>query len=145
MHRTAYRDTSPERFHRYDAYISEAAQIYRLPVAFIRAVIKVESNFDPGCVSRTNARGLMQLMPATARSMGVRRVHDPRENILGGTRYLRILANHFNGDYALVLAAYNAGRPRVDRYVQRREPLPEVTVTRYIPRTLMWYRRFLAE
>ncbi len=133
-----------DRSHRYDAYINEAATLYTLPADFIRAVIRVESNFDPSCVSRVGARGLMQLMPGTAASMGVVHVHDPRENILGGSRYLRILANSYDGNYPLTLAAYNAGEGRVARYLSGSRPLPEITVTRYIPSVLRWFRRYLA-
>lgn len=105
-----------DRFSRYDAIIEEAARLYQLPSHFIRAVVKVESNFDPNVVSRTGAMGLMQLMPGTARAMGVVNAFDPRQNIFGGTRYLRFLANTFRGDLVLTVAAYNAGEGAVQRY-----------------------------
>jgi soluble lytic murein transglycosylase-like protein len=101
---------------RFDEYIAEAARIYRLPPALIRAVIKVESNFDPRAVSHANAHGLMQLLPGTAERMMVTDIFDPRQNILGGARYLRILANTFNGNLELTLAGYNAGEGAVARY-----------------------------
>ena len=85
-------DRSPERFARFDDHILEAAALYQIPVPLIRAVIHVESSYDPRVVSSAGARGLMQLMPAAASDMGVRNVHDPRDNILGGTRLLRVLA-----------------------------------------------------
>jgi soluble lytic murein transglycosylase-like protein len=109
-------DHSPERFARYESFIREGARLYRLPEELIRAVIKCESNFDPRVVSPTGAQGLMQLMPATALRMQVRDSFDPRENILGGTRYLRVLANMFNGDLELTVAGYNAGEAAVMRY-----------------------------
>ncbi len=106
----------PERVRRYDAHIQEAAQLYQLPQAFIRAIVLVESNFYPDAVSRVGAIGLMQLMPETASNMGVRDPFDPRQNVLGGTRYLRVLANRFNGDLVRTVAAYNAGENAVDKY-----------------------------
>lgn len=107
---------SAVRATRFDDYIREAARLYRIPEALVRAVIKVESNFDPRAVSPANAHGLMQLIPATAERMMVNDIFDPRQNILGGTRYLRILANTFNGNLQLTIAAYNAGERAVARY-----------------------------
>lgn len=104
------------RYGRFDEHIREAAQLYQLPEAFIRAVIKQESDFNPYSVSSSGASGLMQLMPQTAQSMSVRDVFDPRQNILGGTRFLRVLANMFNGDLVLTVAAYNAGPNAVIRH-----------------------------
>jgi len=109
-------DNSPDRFNRYDAWIREGARLYRIPEELVRAVIKCESDFDPRAVSPTGAQGLMQLMPATALRMQVRDAFDPRENILGGTRYLRVLANTFSGDLELTVAGYNAGEAAVLRY-----------------------------
>lgn len=108
-------DRSPERFTRYDRWIRQAATLYQLPEELVRAVIKVESDYDPRAVSSAGAGGLMQLMPETATRMQVRDRFDPRENIFGGVRYLRILANLFNGDLDLTVAAYNAGEGAVER------------------------------
>ncbi|MCP4446613.1 MAG: lytic transglycosylase domain-containing protein [Myxococcales bacterium] len=116
------RDRSPERFTRYDDYIYEAAGLYQLPVALIRAVIKVESDYDPRVVSVFGARGLMQLMPAVVKDMGVHSVHDPRENILGGTRLLRVLANRYDGDLVLTIAAYHAGVGSLAKYGDKVPP-----------------------
>lgn len=134
------RDTSPERYGRFDAYIREAAALYRLPESFIRAVIRVESDYNPGVVSRVGAQGLMQLMPRTAARMGVRDAFEPRQNILGGTRYLRILANNFGGDLILTIAAYNAGEGAVMRY---RGVPPYAETQRYVQRVLGWYWQYL--
>lgn len=134
------RDTSPDRYSRYDAYIREAAALYQLPEPFVRAVIRVESDYNPQVVSHAGACGLMQLMPATAARMGVTDPFDPRQNILGGTRYLRILANHFNGDLILTIAAYNAGEGAVMRY---RGIPPYEETQRYVRRVLRWYYGFL--
>lgn len=128
----------------YDEYIEQASELYDIPEAFIRAVIRVESNFNPRCRSSVGAMGLMQLMPSTAESMGVTHPYDPYQNIMGGTRFLRILANRYSGDIALVLAAYNAGAGRVDLYLEHRRALPAITVTRYIPRVVSYYRRYSA-
>jgi soluble lytic murein transglycosylase-like protein len=109
-------DRSRDRFVRYDAYIAEASALYHIPDSLIRAVIKVESDYDPRVVSSAGARGLMQLMPAVVQDMGVRDVHEPRENILGGTRLLRILANRYDGDLVRTVAAYHAGPGSLARY-----------------------------
>ena len=89
--------------------------VYGLPEAFVTAVIRTESNFNPLARSRVGAVGLMQLMPETARTMGVLDRRDPYQNIMGGCRYLRLLANRFNGDFLLTVAAYNAGPGAVIR------------------------------
>lgn len=127
---------SGDRFSRYDAIIEEAARLYQLPADFIRAVIKVESNFQPDVVSRVGAIGLMQMMPGTARNMGVVNPFDPRQNIFGGARYLRLLANLFHGDLVLTVAAYNAGEGAVQRY---RGVPPYEETQRYVQRVLHHY------
>lgn len=135
------RDASPERYARYDQHIREAAALYQIPVELVRAVIKVESDFDPRAVSPANARGLMQLIPETAERMMVRDSFDPRENIFGGTRYLRVLANMFNGDIELTLAGYNAG----EGAVMRHGGIPPYPETRdYVSRVLAFYRSYRA-
>lgn len=133
------RDASPERFTRYDQHIREAAALYQIPVELVRAVIKVESDFDPRALSPANARGLMQLIPATAERMFVRDIFDPRENIFGGTRFLRVLANTFNGDIVLTLASYNAGEGAVMRYGGV-PPYPETQ--EYVSKVLSYYRQY---
>jgi soluble lytic murein transglycosylase-like protein len=109
-------DRNPERYRRYDQHIREAATLYHIPESFVRAVIKVESDFDPHVVSRAGAQGLMQLMPSVSRGMGVTDPFDPRQNIFGGTRFLRILANTFAGDLVLTISGYHAGPYAVKRY-----------------------------
>src|SRR5690349_15613030 len=110
------RDNSPERFHRYDEYIFEASALYKIPVPLIRAVISAESDYDPRVVSSMGAKGLMQLMPSVEEDMGVTNVFDPRENILGGTRLLRVNANRYDGDLVLTIAAYHAGPGSLKKY-----------------------------
>jgi len=97
----------------WDDDIEEAARFYRLPPAFLRAVIQVESGFNPGAVSHKGAIGLMQLMPETAKGLGVADPSEPRANIFGGALFLRKLANKFGGDLVKVLSAYHAGSLRV--------------------------------
>jgi soluble lytic murein transglycosylase-like protein len=133
------RDASPERFTRYDQHIREAAALYQIPVELVRAVIKVESDFDPRALSPANARGLMQLIPETAERMFVRDIFDPRQNIFGGTRFLRVLANTFNGDIVLTLASYNAGEGAVMRYGGV-PPYPETQ--EYVSKVLSFYRQY---
>ena len=89
------RDTSPVRYSRFDRDILDGQAFYGIPEAFIRAIIKTESDFDPRVVSSAGAEGLMQLLPGTARLMGVTDIFDPRQNIMGGTRYLQVLARRF--------------------------------------------------
>lgn len=128
--------TTAERQARYEAHFREAAALYHLPEALLRAVARVESAFNPRVVSPAGAMGLMQLMPATAQSMGVRDPFDPRQNILGGARFLRILANRFGGDLVLTIAAYNAGDGAVLRY----DGVPPYRETRrYVRRVLEHY------
>jgi soluble lytic murein transglycosylase-like protein len=132
-------DSSPDRFSRYDEWIRKAAILYQIPEELIRAVIMVESNYDPRAVSPTGAQGLMQLMPQTAERMQVRDAFDPRENIFGGTRYLRVLANMFNGDLALTIAGYNAGEAAVVRYAG----VPPFAETQsYVTQVETYYARY---
>jgi len=132
-------DRDVGRFTRYDDWIHQAATLYQIPEALVRAVIKVESDYDPRAVSVSGARGLMQLMPDTATSLSVKDIDDPRENIFGGVRLLRILANTFNGDLDLTVAAYNAGPDSVMKY----GGIPPYQQTRdYVVKVTGYYRRF---
>jgi len=122
------RDRSPSRFTRYDQDVRDEERVYGIPSALMHAVIQTESDFDPGVVSTASARGLMQLMPDTARLMGVSDPFDPRQSIMGGGRYLQLLARRFCGlrthsgttclpnENVKVMAAYHAGPRAVERY-----------------------------
>jgi soluble lytic murein transglycosylase-like protein len=115
--KVASNDNSPERFHRYDPYIFEASQLYRIPVPLIRAVIKVESDYDPRVVSSMDCKGLMQVHPAVEIDMGAQGdIFDPRTNIMTGTRLLRWLANRVDGDLVLTIAGYHAGLGSLAKY-----------------------------
>ena len=100
----------------YEDIIQEAARTYDIDAALIRAVMQAESAFHPYIVSKAGAEGLMQLMPELADEMGVADSFDPRENIMGGARYLKQLLDQHNGNIALTLASYNAGPGNVKRY-----------------------------
>jgi len=127
------RDASPTRYTRFDRDILDGQAFYGIPEAFIRAVIKTESDFDPRVVSSAGAEGLMQLLPGTARQMGVTDIFDPRQNIMGGTRYLQVLARRFcktpaagddgrpltvcsSDEKVKVIAGYHAGPAAVEKY-----------------------------
>jgi soluble lytic murein transglycosylase len=101
---------------RYDRIIVDAARRHALDPALVKAVIKVESDFDRYALSRKGAKGLMQLMPATAREMNVNQPFDPAQNVDGGARYLRRMLDEFGGDLRLALAAYNAGPTAVKKH-----------------------------
>jgi soluble lytic murein transglycosylase-like protein len=100
----------------YEASITEHARRQQVAADLVRAVIQVESAFNPGAVSSKGAMGLMQLMPATAIEMGVGNPFDPDQNIRGGVAYLRRLLDRYNGNVELALAAYNAGMGNVEKY-----------------------------
>lgn len=132
-------DHDVARYTRYDDWIRSAATLYQIPEQLVRAVIRCESDYDPRAVSVSGARGLMQLMPDTAMLMQVRDIDDPRENIFGGVRLLRILANEFNGDLELTIAAYNAGDGNVIRF----GGIPPFQQTRdYVIAVTKFYRRY---
>ena len=119
--------------------IRAAAKRYSVDADLITSVIAAESNFDPKAISRRNARGLMQLLPTTAKRLGVKNIFDPQENIDAGAHYLSDLLLLYKNDLALTLAAYNAGPERVQRYGQRVPPFAE-TIS-YIQRVKQTYNQ----
>lgn len=124
----------------FDDIIEEAAATYDVPFAFVKAVIRVESNFQPNAVSKAGAMGLMQLMPRTAASLNVTDAFDPRQNIYGGTKFLRILIDRYDGDINLILAAYNAGDAAVARY----DGIPYPKTRGYVSSVYRWYQVYSA-
>jgi len=127
----------------YSDLIDEAARRAQVSPALLRAVIAVESAFDPQAISPKGAQGLMQLRPDTARRYGVRKPFDPRDNLRGGASYIADLLKRYGNDLELALAAYNAGEDAVDRHGRTVPPFPETRA--YIPAVLRFYRRFLAD
>ena len=121
----------------YSKVIESAARASRLEPALLQAVMVAESGGDPNALSSKGARGLMQLMPATARLYGVRNAFDPEQNIRGASRYLRDLTDRYRDDLELVLAAYNAGPAAVDLHGGKIPPLKETLD--YVPRVLRLY------
>jgi transglycosylase-like protein with SLT domain len=121
---------------RFDRLIDDECRKANLDAAFVSAVIKAESNFNPHARSSKGALGLMQLMPATAARLGVRRWFDPEANIRGGVRYLKTLCVRFSNAPELVLAAYNAGEEAVDAY-QGVPPYRETVG--YVKKILGWW------
>jgi len=97
----------------YNSIIEEASLFHQIDPDLIRAIVMVESRYKPSSISRRKAKGLMQIMPKTAASLGVKNIHDPKENIFAGTKYFRYLLDRFNGDVELALASYNAGAKKV--------------------------------
>ncbi len=136
--RARWEGRGPERA-RLDRIIRKKARKYGVDPALVAALIKAESDFDLGARSGRGARGLMQLMPATAREMGVSDVTDPEENIDGGVRYLSHLLRLFGRDTGLAVAAYNAGEEAVKRY----GAVPPFEETRkYVRKVLRYYNDF---
>lgn len=123
----------------YDRYIWDIGNRYNIDPYLIKAVIRTESAFNTRAVSSKGAQGLMQLMPATARELRVHNPFDPKQNIDGGTRYLRQMLRTFNGDLMLALAAYNAGPGRVIRA----RGIPRIPETiKYVVKVLKNYKNY---
>ena len=128
--------------HSFRHAIERASTTHKLDKALIRAVIHAESNFNPLALSRRGAMGLMQLMPPTAKEMGIANAFEAEANILGGSAYLSKMLNRFNGDLDFALAAYNAGPTNVDKY----QGIPPFAETRaYVERVKILLKRYRNE
>lgn len=123
----------------YDGYIKKAAEKNGLPFSLLKALIKVESDFNPRAVSRVGAKGLMQIMPGNFQELRIRDPYNAYENIMGGSLYLKKLLKRFDGNLILALAAYNAGPSTVARY--KTVPPYRETVT-FIKRVLKYNRLY---
>ncbi|MCB2148808.1 MAG: lytic transglycosylase domain-containing protein [Deltaproteobacteria bacterium] len=129
----------PREQNPFHGIIVQVAGRYEVDPSLIRAIIFAESGYNPRAKSKKGARGLMQLMPSTAKSLGVEDIYDPEENIDGGVRYFRSLLDRFDGDVQLALAAYNAG----SRHVRNYEGIPPFKATRrYIKKVLKFHEKF---
>jgi len=129
----------PEETVPFQGIIVQVAGQYEVDPHLVRAIIFAESGFNPRAKSKKGARGLMQLMPSTAKALGVRNIYDPRENIDGGVRYFKLLLDRFEGDVQLALAAYNAG----SRHVRNYEGVPPFKATRrYIKKVLKFQEKY---
>ena len=125
---------------RYDAYIERTAKSHEVSPALVKALIQVESNFNPKAVSDVGAVGLMQVMPSTARHLGITNPQEPEANILAGVKYLKTLLEMFEDDEALALAAYNSGPGNVRRF----GGVPPYVQTKvFVTRVMNYYRSLL--
>ena len=122
---------------KYDHYIKLASRLYDIPFTLVKAIIKVESNFNRHAVSKKGARGLMQIMPDTAKILKVYDPFDPWENIMAGTKYLKMLLKRFDSKIKYALAGYNAGPEKVEKY--KGIPPYEETIN-YVKKVLQYYR-----
>jgi soluble lytic murein transglycosylase len=120
----------------FDSLIYVISQRHGVEPSLVKAIVKAESDFDSMAISRAGAKGLMQLMPETARRMGVKDIYDPEDNVNGGTRYLSKLLNLFGGRVPMAVAAYNAGESAVLKY----GAIPPYSETQtYVKRVMRYY------
>ena len=119
-------------------HVQAATSRYDIPIPFVLAVMKVESAFKPRALSSAGAQGLMQVMPFNCKPLGIRDPFDPAQNILGGTRLLRQLANRFEGDMVQVLAAYHAGGGAVSK----KAGIPYEQTDLYVRKVLDYYYHY---
>nr|WP_226383487.1 lytic transglycosylase domain-containing protein [Burkholderia mayonis] len=142
MKRMSARATVDAKESMFADVIEEASRTFRIQPELLRAVIDVESQYNPRAFSKKGARGLMQLMPETAKRFSAADMFNPRDNVLTGARYLRLLLDLFKGDIELALAAYNAGENAVIRAGYRVPSFPETR--QYVPQVMTRYRKLLA-
>jgi soluble lytic murein transglycosylase-like protein len=132
----------PKRGKPYNDIILRASQRHEVDPALIKAIIMTESSYNPKAISRSGAKALMQLMPRTAKALGVQNTFDPEANVDAGVRYFKKLVNQFEGDVKLAVAAYNAG----SRHVRNHNGIPPFKETRvYVCKVLGYYEQYRAE
>lgn len=124
---------------KYDVVIRKAQQRYGVDFSLIKAVIKVESEFNASAVSRKGAKGLMQIMPMNYKALSIKDPFDPMQNVMGGTYYLKILLKRYQNKLPLALAAYNAGPDAVDKY-RAIPPYPETQ--KYVKKVMKTYSQY---
>ncbi len=134
---------SQQKLTDFDGYIEDAAVRYKIPAPLVRAIMHAESAFNITALSPVGASGLMQLMPATAQEMYVKDIFDPKDNIEGGVRYLRVLANEFDGDMVKMVAGYNAGPDAVKKYGGQVPPYAETQA--YVRKVLALYFQYKSQ
>jgi len=139
MHASIYYYYPSSRMNSYDDIIREASFHHGMHFELIKAMIHAESNFNPNAISRSGAIGLMQIMPKNLNAFGISDPFDPRDNVMGGTRYLKQLMKKYNSDVSLSLAAYNAGPSAVDKYKDI-PPYPETK--NYVAKVLKYYSHY---
>ena len=123
--------------HLYHMFIIQTASHYQIDPALIKAIIMAESGYNTRAISKRGAKGLMQLMPVTAQSLGVEDIFNPHQNITGGVQYFKQMVNRFNGDVKLALAAYNAGPSAVEKH----NGIPPYRETqRYVEKVMNHYK-----
>lgn len=121
---------------KYDGIIQEASNTFGLSFSLLKAMIKVESDFDSRAISKKGALGLMQIMPQNLRAFNIQEPYDPKDNIMGGARYFKSLIERFEGKLPLALAAYNAGPTIVDKY----RNIPPIKETEdYVKRVMKYF------
>jgi len=131
---------SNNRFTKFDHIIKEASDLYGIRFELLKAMIHVESNFNPNAISKAGAIGLMQIMPKNLKEFKLSDPFNPRENVMAGTRYVKRLLKRFDSDLSLTLAAYNAGPGAVDKH-QNIPPYPETK--NYVKKVLTYYDLYL--
>lgn len=125
--------------HLYHMFIIQTASHYQIDPALIKAIIMAESGYNTRAISKRGAKGLMQLMPGTAQTLGVEDIFNPHQNITGGVQYFKQMVNRFNGDVKLALAAYNAGSRNVRNY----NGVPPFKATHsYIKKVFKYYQLY---
>jgi soluble lytic murein transglycosylase-like protein len=131
---------SGSRFNKFDHIIKEASDLHGIRFELLKAMIQVESNFNPNAISKSGAIGLMQIMPGNLKEFKLSDPFDPRENVMAGTRYVKHLMKRFDSDLSLTLAAYNAGPGAVDKH-QSIPPYPETE--NYVKKVLTHYNYYI--